>query len=144
MTYLIVNSHQPRGYKDASQYPRLRGQGFCRCCLCSPCVIVLPPDFLRGSCSPHPANDEKRYVLYRKIWGLLNDVGLWKDDDYLSRKEEKTARDDKRDVMPDCVIKVINNILTMFVCNDDTSDKRTINVSHVLSKLYNYVFWAIY
>ena len=71
---------------------------------------------LRGSCSPHPANDEKRYVLYKKFWGLLNDVGLWKDNDYLSRKEEKTVRDDKRDVMPDCVIKVIINILETYSC----------------------------
>ena len=25
-------------------------------CLCGPCVIELPPDFLRGACGPHPVN----------------------------------------------------------------------------------------
>ena len=96
----------PRGYKDATTYPILRGHNHCSYCLCSPCVIALPPDFLRGSCSPHPANCEKRYTLYRKFWGLLNDLEVWKDEEYLSKKENRTARHDKQDIMPLCVIKV--------------------------------------
>ena len=53
----------PKGYRQSQtrDYPVLRGQNFCRYCLCSPCVIDLPPDFLCGYCSPHPANDEKQH-----------------------------------------------------------------------------------
>ena len=66
----------------------------------------MPPEYLRGSSSPHDANDEKRHVLYRKFWRTLKGLGLWQDEEYLSRKELRTARDDKRDIMPECVVKV--------------------------------------
>ena len=69
-------------------------------------MIALPPDFLTGACGPHPANDEKRHRLYRKFWRLLQDVGLWGDEEYLRRKERQTVRHDKRDIMPKCVIVV--------------------------------------
>ena len=87
--------------------PELRGQNHCPFCLCTPCVIALPPDFLKGSCDAHPANDEKRYQLYRKFWGLLSSLGVWRDPEYLQRKEMRTVRDDRRDIMPDCVLKVL-------------------------------------
>jgi hypothetical protein len=96
----------PRGYRENPRYPVLRGLDHCRYCLCAPCVIQLPPDFLRGSASPHPANDEKRYRLYRLFWKLLSDVGLWCDDEYLQRKEARTVIHDKRDIIPNCVITV--------------------------------------
>ena len=31
---------------------------------------------------------------------------MWQDQVYLARKELRTVRDDKRDIMPDCVIRV--------------------------------------
>ena len=96
----------PRGYRQNPQHPVLRGQNHCRHCLCAPCVIQLPPDFLRGSASPHPANDEKRHRLYRLFWRLLNDMGLWRDDEYLQRKEARTSIYDKREIIPRCVITV--------------------------------------
>ena len=96
----------PNGYRQSGNVPVLRGQNFCRYCLCSPCVIDLPPDFLRGYCSPHPANDEKRYRLYRLFWGLLNSLGVWTDDEYLERKESRTSVYDKREIIPKCVINV--------------------------------------
>ena len=34
-------------------------------------------------------------------------VGLWQNEEYLGRKELRTARDDRREIMPDCVIRVI-------------------------------------
>ena len=86
--------------------PVLRGENHCPHCLCSPCVIANPPDFLRGFCSPHPANDEKRHRLYKMFWRLLRDVGLWMDDEYLARKERRTAMYDKREMIPTCVITV--------------------------------------
>ena len=40
------------------------------------------------------------------FWRLLNDVGLWRDDEYLQRKEARTSIHDKREMMPRCVVIV--------------------------------------
>jgi hypothetical protein len=64
----------------------------------------MPPDFLKGSCDPHPANSEKR--LYRMFWGLLSELCLFRDPEYLRRKESRTVRDDLREILPACVIQV--------------------------------------
>ena len=96
----------PKGYRHTRDHPVLRGQNFCRYCFCSPCVIELPPDFLRGYCSPHPGNDEKRYRLYRLFWGLLNTLGVWRDDEYLQMKSSRTSVDDRREIIPKCIINV--------------------------------------
>ena len=66
----------------------------------------MPPDFLKGSCSPHPANTNKRHRLYRKFWGVLKDLGVWGEEEYLRRKEQRTSRNDSREIMPDCIIEV--------------------------------------
>ncbi len=52
----VVISKINKEIREAGSY------GDCRIahCLCGPCVIALPPDFLTGACGPHPANDEKR------------------------------------------------------------------------------------
>ena len=100
-----VQEH-PFGYWETAQYPRLQGPSHCPHCLCAPCIIAMPPDYLRGSASPHDANDEKRHVLYRKFWQTLKGLGLWQDQEYLRRKEQWTTRDDKRDIIPDCVTQV--------------------------------------
>ena len=84
--------------------PELRGEeDHCPHCLCSPCVIALPPDFLKGSCDPHPANDEKRHRLYRMFWRLLDSLGLWNDPEYILRKETRTVWDNRREILPECV-----------------------------------------
>ena len=94
----------PADDRENPQYPVLRGPDHCHYCLCAPCVIQLPPDFLRGSASPHAANDEKRYRLYRFFWKLLSDVGLWCNEEYLRRKEGRTDIYDKREIMPKYVL----------------------------------------
>ena len=104
----------PKGYKHNPRCPELRGDNHCPSCLCTPCVIVLPPDFLKGSCDPHPANDEKRFQLYRKFWRLLNSLDVWRDEEYLQRKTRRTVRDDKREIMPACVIEVCISIHIYF------------------------------
>ena len=96
----------PNGYRKIEDAPVLRGANYCVYCLCSPCIVTKPPIFLRGACDPHPANAEKRYMLYRKFWRCLNAIGVWQNEEYLTRKELRTTRGDKRDIMPDCVIKV--------------------------------------
>ena len=66
--------------------------------------LYIPPDFLMGACSQHGANDNKRCRLYRKLWMLLNTLGLWSNEEYLRRKVARTVRHDRQDVMPNCVI----------------------------------------
>ena len=83
-----------------------RGPDHCPQCRCSPCVVVLRPDYLRGRCGPHPANDEKRHRLYKKFWRSLEDLGLWRDEDYRRLKSARALRDDVREIMPECVIMV--------------------------------------
>ena len=61
--YSNHSTTKPQGYQQAHSVPVLRGRNYCHHCFCSPCVIALPPDFLRGSCSPHPANAEKRQTI---------------------------------------------------------------------------------
>ena len=72
----------------------------------------MPPWYLKGSASPHDANDEKRHALYRKFWRTLQGLGFWHDEEYLSRKEIRTARGDRREIMPECVITVIDRQIT--------------------------------
>ena len=99
-------SPPPHSYQQNPQFPILRGTNHCRYCLCTPCVIWLPPDFLRGSASLCSANDEKRHRLYHLFWKLLSDVGLWQDEEYLQMKEGRIAIYDKREIIPKCVITV--------------------------------------
>ncbi len=61
-------------------------------CLCSPYIIVKPPDFHRESCDPHPANGT---CSTRSFGG---DSTHLRDREYLRRKE---LRDDRRDIIPD-------------------------------------------
>ena len=93
----------PRGYKRCPRCPVLRGENHC---LCTLCVIALPPEFLKGSCDPHLANAEKRHRLYHLFCRMLSDICVWRDPEYLQRKEERTVRDDRRDIHPPCVIQV--------------------------------------
>ncbi len=96
----------PRGYETLHNVPVHRGLNHCPHCFCAPCVVQQPPTFLQGSCDPHPANAEKRHRLYKLFWRCLNTLGVWQDEEYLTTKELRTARDDRRDIMPRCVIEV--------------------------------------
>ena len=105
----LYTSH-PVGYKYQPVYPFYRGLEHCPHCLLAPCVIQMPPDWLRGQCSPHPANENKRHRLYRLFWRLLNHLGVWADPEYLQRKERRTDRNDKREIQPHCVVTVITEM----------------------------------
>ena len=107
----------PRGYRSLPHVPVLRGDDdHCPHCLCALCVINVPPIFLRGQCGPHPANDEKRHRLYRLFWSTLKDLGMWRDDEYLQRKQERTVIGDRRDIIPDCII-MASVLCDMTICN---------------------------
>jgi hypothetical protein len=38
----------------------------------------------------------------------MDAIGLWRHPEYLSKKEQRTARDDPREIMPSCIVKVYN------------------------------------
>ena len=103
---IVMVRDLPFGYQVNLNVPRLLGSNYCMACLCAPCVVQQPPSYLQGQCDPHPANSEKRHMLYKFFWRTLKDLKVWRDEGYLLRKEERTARDDKRDIIPDCIIKV--------------------------------------
>ena len=77
----------------------------------------MPPDFLHGSCDPHPANDEKRHRLYRLFWSLMSDIGYFRDPEYVSMKETRTVSDDTREILPRCVLEVI--LVLTSVCSSN-------------------------
>ena len=99
---------RPLGYSGNQPFPVLGGSGdpVCPHCLCRPCIIQQPPDFLVGSSAPYNGNCVYRFRLYRRFWRLLQQIGLWMHEEYLMRKERVTARDDPREIIPKCVVKV--------------------------------------
>ena len=100
-----LSSVAPKGYKGL-EFPILGGENSCEHCKCTPCVIQQPPDFLVGSGVPHLRNKQRRYSLYRRFWSLMDAIGLWRHPEYLAKKEERTVRDDPREIMPSCIVKV--------------------------------------
>ena len=99
----------PRGYTSEAPWPQLTGDdglGGCPHCLCNPCVVSMPPDFLAGRGPPHLRNVEKRYTLYRKFWRMFTDLKLWGHPVYLTKKQAITSLIDQREIIPKCVVKV--------------------------------------
>ena len=62
-----------------------------------------PLTFLVGRAAEDARNAHKRYPLNRKFWRVLNDLGVWRHDQYLARK---ACVEDVREVMPTCVLNV--------------------------------------
>ena len=80
----------------------LRGHNHC---LCTLCAIHLPPDFLKASASPNPANNEKRHQVYT-LHRLPNDLGLWRDKEYLGKESHL------------CVITISAHVIEYIVYNN--------------------------
>ena len=98
-----------KGYDGDHDPPSLGGDDVCPHCRLSPCIITRPPNWLRGSSQASLANQTKRYPLYKKFWTLLGQLGVWNDPHYLALKATKTRINDRRDVMPLCIVNVSNN-----------------------------------
>ena len=101
----------PRGYAVDNPFPCLtsdKAENGCPHCLCEPCVVSLPPDFLRGSGCAHLRNTEKQFTLYRKFRGLLQDLKIWEHPVYLERKVSRLPLTDDREIMPQCIVQVGN------------------------------------
>jgi len=88
--------------------------GFRECseCFCSPCITNDKNKQLwwpsRNS-DPHPGTAPQRKQLYQRFWAMMANCGAWCDDRYVAKK--KIARKSKttwhkRELMPDCVLKV--------------------------------------
>ena len=115
-------STNPHGYRQSPNFPVLQGGGggrnHCPDCLCYPCIIVLPPDFLRG---PHPTNAEKWHRLYRMFWKVLKDLGVWCDEEYLRRKQDRTVWDDKRAPLCHSSKFIISSVYNIIYTGSETS-----------------------
>ena len=115
----MFNAHttgtiRPLGYPGNRPFPVFGdgGDSSCPHCLCTPCIIQQPPEFLVGSSAPYEGNSVYRFRLYRRFWRLFQNIGLWRHEVYLRRKEIRTAREDPREILPLCVVKVsIYNIV---------------------------------
>ena len=95
------------GYGDGDPNPpSTGGDDVCPFCRLSPCIIAQPPNWLRGSAQASLNNITKRYKLYKKFWILLDQLGVWNDPYYLALKVTKTSINDRRDVMPSCIVTV--------------------------------------
>ena len=91
---------------DGEEPPSLGGDNACPHCLLTPCIIEKPPSWLRGSAGPCLANASKRYKLYHKFWSLLAKLGVWDEPIYVALKETFTSSNDRREVMPVCILDV--------------------------------------
>ena len=49
---------------------------------------------------------ERNSIGYYMFWKVLKDLGVWRDEEYLRRKQDQTVWDDRRDILPHCVIAV--------------------------------------
>uniref|UniRef100_A0A1X7VY72 Uncharacterized protein n=1 Tax=Amphimedon queenslandica TaxID=400682 RepID=A0A1X7VY72_AMPQE len=58
----------------------------------------------QGSADPSLSNANKRYSLYRKFWSLLARLRVWEEPQYVALKETFTSSDDRREVMPVCIV----------------------------------------
>ena len=83
------------------------GPTACPYCYQAPCIISQAPSWLRGSAAPALTNAAKRYRLYRRFWTLLGQLGVWNHPAYLTSKGQKTTTQDPREIMPECVVKVL-------------------------------------
>ena len=66
----------PKGYSRAEDVPVLRGSNHCRHCLCSPCIVTKPSNFLRGSCDPHPANSREEAYAVQEVLEVSEHPGI--------------------------------------------------------------------
>ena len=87
------------GYTDVA--PILDGRSKCPYCFCRPCINASPLAFLVGSASDDARNTHKHFPLYRKFWRVLNQLGMWRHEEYLERKALRITTYDVWEIMPE-------------------------------------------
>lgn len=99
----------------------------CEHCLQDPCITHEDnrQQWWPNETSPaRDGNNQGRKKLYKLFWSMLSNRGLWMEDIYLARKDEALQRDPnrkkylwssgniaKRDLMPNCVLKLVRGWL---------------------------------
>ena len=58
---------------------------------------LLLQSLLRGRAQAAIGNGSKRFLLYKKFWQVLKDLGVWRCEKYLEWKSQRTSRDDPRE-----------------------------------------------
>ena len=58
------------------------------------CLTSLPTGFEATAIHTRPTT---------RSGSLLNSLGIWRDEEYLTLKEKRTVRHDKREIMPLCI-----------------------------------------
>lgn len=129
---MILNIYAVEEHNDAQPPPPSSSEEDNKCPFCRlrPCIIDRPPPpWLRGNRPPHLGNVAKRYPLYKKFWTLLGQLGVWDDPHYRALKITKTSIDDRRDVMPTCVVRVRYNIIKLYTELKCLGNKKKISQS---------------
>ena len=99
----------------------------CQFCLCRPCITDETNKQLwweTEASPPQESNSVNRKSHYKRFWTMLLHKGVWGDPRYKARKEECLRQEPKRnisawmgpgrhirDIMPDCVLKVVREWL---------------------------------
>ena len=75
------------------------------------CVIST---FIVRCANADARNAHKHFPLYRKFWRVLNELGVWRHEEYLERKALRTTTDDVRESVPEsCILDVRSNIINV-------------------------------
>ena len=97
-------------------------EGMCNWCYCVPCIAT--PHYQQAWWPSHPhqpkaGNNRARKECYKKFWSMLSNMGVWKSQQYRRKKAmalgQKPANklknfvSHKREIMPDCVIKLVRS-----------------------------------
>ena len=97
----------------------------CPHCYCTPCVTSdqFAQQWWPAERPPHNKNHGARKAIYKRFWGFMANLGLWKDQRYMRRKQQILTQDprcrtyawvrsvSKREVMPNCVLKFVRSRL---------------------------------
>lgn len=62
-------------------------QAECPYCYLSPCAVEVGHEWLGRGRQPHPQNRVIRKRLYYKFWALIYNLGGWRDERYIAKKE---------------------------------------------------------
>lgn len=79
----------------------------CPECLCAPCIITRGYVRMGEGQRPSEKNPGVRKSYYRKFWGCLANLGVWRHPTYLRKKRNCGQLNviTKREIMPKCVIE---------------------------------------
>jgi hypothetical protein len=105
------------------QIEPVEGENRCDQCLSYPCVTDERFRQLwweTDNYEPHNRNSGLRKVAYKKFWTMLLHRDLWRNAEYLERKDAALAQDanrnnyiwagqHKRDLMPNCVVDLVRS-----------------------------------